>query len=88
MRVKTDKICRESAEAVLAIGFLSVNKCRGGLQSRLLGTVFTPALWLMLVASAFLPCSQLSLYLSAFLVSGWDETETGPLSDALKGWGR
>lgn len=35
----------------------------------------------------FLPCSQLALYVSVLLASGWGETEASPLCSALKGWG-
>lgn len=40
--------------------------------------MITPTLWLLMVYPAFLPCSWLSLYVTALLVSGWDETEVGP----------
>ena len=52
--------------------------CWGHLQSRPLGAVFTSSAWLILIASVFLPCSKLSLYISALLVSWWDETEGVP----------
>lgn len=47
------------------------------MQNRSLGVLVTPTVWLIVVALALLPCSLLFLYLSALLVSGWDETEVG-----------
>lgn len=47
------------------------------LQSRSLGTMAIPAEWLILLAHAFLPCSESCIHLnfSALLASGWGETE-------------
>lgn len=52
---KNCDICRVHA-AVLATGFLSGKRCWGPLQSRTLGTMVTPAVWLISVAPDLL-CS-------------------------------
>lgn len=54
----TGEICRGSAEAMLAIGFFSSKRFWGCLLSRSLGTAYVPAIWLMLVAFAFLAYSS------------------------------
>ena len=83
---KPSDICRGSAAAVLAISYFGGKRC-WGLQSRSQGTTITSAAWLMLVALALFPCSSPSLFISALPVSGWGETQVGPLLSAPKGWG-
>ena len=51
------EICRGPMASVLAIGFFSSEHRWGPLQSRSLGTTVAPTAWLLLVASALLPCS-------------------------------
>lgn len=79
--VKISEICRKFIVTMLAFTFLNGKNSWGHLKTRLLGTIFTPVLWLMLVALTLLPCCQLYLYVLALLVSvrggGWFEIKVG-----------
>ena len=58
--------------AVLASAFFSDRGCRACLQSRSLGALIPPAVWLRLVVPALLSCSEPPLHASAFQVwVGW-----------------
>lgn len=74
---KATEIGKASSVAVLVIDFCSCKSCWSPLQSS--------TAWLLLVALALL-CSYPSVYVSALPVSGWDETEVGPLCIAPKSW--
>lgn len=56
LRSKKGEICRFMV-VVLAIGFYCGKCYSGHLQSKSLGTTVAPAVWLILVAPAFLSCS-------------------------------
>lgn len=51
------------------------------------GTAVTPTLWLVLVATDFLPYSYSSLDVSAMPVSGQGETKVGPSHTLPQSWG-
>ena len=66
--VRAGEICRGSIEAMWAFSFFSGKICCVCVQIKSLWTEIAPAAWLLLVAFAFLPYFQLSLYVSALLV--------------------
>lgn len=66
------------------VGFSSGKSHRCPLQSRSLGTPVTPALWLILVISALLPCPQPCVHISALPIWGCSEIKVGSLFSVLK----